>query len=223
MGGLFVFIMVLIEQAFKYVIVKAGKVNTRLYGTVYQANGVNKLDSLLKTVDLGTSLGTIVQTYRMPDNNHLARILLLEPITIGFKQYSHAIVLLNDVDGVAAPSTPISANKMYYCLGNNVNIRSKASKTSTKLKQQLQRGDRIGTSTGIVTNNFLKFDLAIGGIGFVSLDYCTTQEPSSVKTADGSTVISDVQSTINIAKTAATAIISAIVGFVVTKFLTRKM
>ncbi len=72
---------------------------------------------------------------------------------------------------------------------SNVNVRDLPNQTTSKVLKKLNGGQIVGKSNGDKVNGFMLFELATGGIGFVSENYLTTvstekTDPETPKPAD---------------------------------------
>lgn len=170
-----------LATAYTYPLVKANKALSVYRTSNIQSNGVCLLSNPILSFKVGETIGVIAKVYEMPKGDHVAYIQLFEPIKSGIYSYSHAMQFISNVDEIKSLGDG-SVGKTYFCTGDNVNIRKSASTTASKFKNQLSKGDIIGTSDGTLSNGFLKFNLKIGGTGYVSKTYCTLQSPAKAVT-----------------------------------------
>lgn len=227
--------MISIQDSKKFPVVKASSsIGTKAWAKGTQDGFYYRLSNIIKTYKSGETLGVLTKAYNMSDGNNFGTVQLLKPITKGLTKYTHVLVLLSDISAIG-DATSLTGN-LYFCTATNVNIRKTASTLSGKYPSQLTKGEPIGYSDGTVTNGFLKFNLRIGGIGYVAKAFCTLQEPAIVTTtvtkADPLTgknvsqdvpVIDNPQGKVDYWKTALGAGISAVVVFIVSKFLNKEM
>lgn len=132
-----------------------------------------KFGNVVNKKNNGLQLGIIQDVY---EESKLVKVQLYKPILYMFKYRANVIVPLSDISAISTP-TVVSGTKNYYCTGDSVRIRNGASLTST-VKTQVNKGDLIGQSDGKATNGFLKFNLALGGVGYVSAQYCSLVKPT---------------------------------------------
>lgn len=148
----------------------------KLYdGADWDEDSPTKIDfgDIVSKMNNGLQLGIIQDVY---EDSKLALVQLYKPILYMLKYRANVIVPLSDISTISTP-TVVSGTKNYYCTGDSVRIRNGASLTAT-IKNQVNKGDLIGQSDGKVTNGFLKFNLALGGVGYVSAQYCSLVKPS---------------------------------------------
>ena len=90
------------------------------------------------------------------------------------KQISHAYCDLTKCDKIDS----IIANGKKYYASADVNIRN-ASGTLGTIRTVAKKGDYLGFSDGIADKNgFCRFQLAMGGVGYVSKKYISTSQPA---------------------------------------------
>ncbi len=225
--------MITVEQAKQKPVVTASATKaTQVWGKGFNDGVIFRLSTPLTKngYSKGEKIGVIVDVYPFKDGSYnLARIQLLKPVTVGLSKYTHGFVFLAEVDlyGTQTVSTS-SMNKAYYCIGNNVNVRKGASTTALKFPYQLNKGDFVGYSDGVITNGFLKFLLQTGDIGYVSKTYCSLQAPAQITTQvsdkqSGQTVTVPVlpenKSQLDIQKTVIGAAAGAVAAYLVTKII----
>lgn len=121
----------------------------------------------------GLQLGIIQDVY---EDAKLAKVQLFKTITYNLKARGSVIVPLSELSAISTP-TVITGTKNYYCTGDSVRIRTGASLTSG-IKSAVDKGDLIGQSDGKSVNGFYKFNLALGGVGYVSAQYCSLVKPT---------------------------------------------
>ncbi|MFC0182500.1 hypothetical protein ACFFJX_07985 [Pseudarcicella hirudinis] len=167
--------MITIEAANKNPLVVASS-NLTVWGEYVKDINIARLSKSLTTIKTGGKVGVIVATYYSGDGKHFAKVQLVNPVSKLLTKYTHGYVYLADVNlfGTAV-STP-ATGKTYWCTGSKVNIR-KGSSVASAVLAKLDKGDVIGTSDGILYGQFLKFNLALGGVGYVSNQYCTLKSP----------------------------------------------
>lgn len=227
--------MVSIQESKSFPLVKASSfVGTKAWTKGTQDGFIYRLSNIVNTYKSGTVLGVLTKAYSIKSGNSFGVVQLLKPITKGLTKYTHVLVLLSDISTVVETSSVVPKGNLYFCTATNVNIRKSASTLSATFPSQLTKGEPIGYSDGIVENGFLKFNLKIGGIGYVAKTYCTLQEPSIVtmpvtksdpltgidKTEDVP-VIDNPKGSLDIWKTALGAGISAVVVFVASKIFNK--
>lgn len=215
-----------------YPLVKANRALSVYRTSDIQSTGVCLLSNPILAYKTGETVGVISKVYEMPKGDHVAYIQLFEPVKSGIYSYSHALQFITNLDEVKQVGTnPIG--RTYYSTGDNVNIRKSASLTGAKFKNQLFKGDIVGTSDGVVTNGFLKFNLKIGGTGYVSATYCTLQEPAKAvtktvnitdpltgkETATQVPVITEPAKSFDLQRTAIGAVIAFVVTFALSKIV----
>lgn len=178
----------------------------------------------------GTRLGVVSEVYTFPNGQSIARIQLINPVTVKLNKYTHGYIFLEQVSESATTKT--GTGKTYYCVGNSVNVRKSPSTTASKYSYQLDKGDVIGESDGVDNNGFYRFTLRTGDVGYVSKTYCSLQAPASVTVSKTTTNSSGQSQTIQVPvlpgdtstfdwqKTAIGAVLGTAIAFVVTRILT---
>lgn len=224
-----------IEQAKLYpkVRAKAGTTVSVYKKSDYQSNGTVLLSSKLTSFAGGENIGVIQVVYTMKSGNHLALIQLEKPYVNWFVGYSHVLAFIDNLEPIGETGV-INNSNTYYSIGNDVNIRKTPSLTGAKFPSKLNKGDIIGTSDGVVSNNFLKFNLRIGGVGYVSKTYVTLQAPTkaavtkSIVTVDPKTgeqtnesvpVILQPDSQIDYTRIIIGSVVGVVVGWIFTKII----
>lgn len=222
-----------LEQAKQYPKVRA-KANTTVSvykKSDYQSNGTVLLSSKLTSFSNGENIGVIQMVYTMKSGNHLALIQLEKPYVTWFVGYSHVLAFIDNLEAIG--ETGVNTSNTYYSIGNDVNIRKTPSLTGAKFPSKLNKGDIVGTSDGVVSNNFLKFNLRIGGVGYVSKTYVTLQPPvtnitKSIVTVDPKTgvqtnetvpVITQPDSQIDYTRIVIGSVIGVVAGWIFTKII----
>lgn len=141
------------------------------------------------TIANGTPFGIVQE---IDKNNNVALVMLSIKVFKGGKQITHAYCNLALTEPINAI---ISNGKKYYATAN-VNIRNSSGLAST-IRTIAKTGDYLGYSDGIKDKNgFCRFQLSIGGIGYVSAKYISTSKPARAydTTTNGNTVTESVKS-----------------------------
>lgn len=167
--------MITIEAANKNPLVVASS-NLTVWGEYVKDGNIARLSKSLGIIKTGLKVGVIVATYFSGEGRHFAKVQLITPVSKLLTKYTHGYIYLSDVNLFVTAVTPTTTDKTYWCTGNKVNIRKSASLTSAVVAK-LDKGDIIGQSNGVLSGQFLKFNLALGGIGYVSNQYCTLKSP----------------------------------------------
>ena len=222
-----------LEQAKQYPSVQAKTgVSVAVYKkSDYQSNGTVVLSTKLGTYKTGEKIGIVQAVYPMKSGKHLALIQLAKPIVTWFIGYSHVLAFIDDLESVG--ETGVMPGNTFYCVGNDVNVRKLPSLAGAKLPTKLNKGDIIGMSDGVVTNGYLKFNLRIGGIGYVSKTYCTQQIPiktvtktivslnpqTGVQTQETVPIITQPDSKIDYQRVVIGSVLGVVVGWIFTKIV----
>ncbi|MFC0181461.1 hypothetical protein SAMN04515674_104274 [Pseudarcicella hirudinis] len=167
--------MITIEAANKNPLVIASA-NLTVWGEYVKDGAIARLSKSLSTIKTGVKVGVVVATYYSGDGRSFAKVQLINPVSKLLTKYTHGYVYLADVNLFGAAVTPTTNGKTYWCTGSQVNIRKSPSLTSAVMAK-LDKGDIIGQSDGVLSGQFLKFNLALGGIGYVATQYCTLKSP----------------------------------------------
>jgi hypothetical protein len=114
--------------------------------------------------------------------NNVALVMLsIQVFDKAGRQITHAFCELSKCEVLEA----IIANGQRYFANNDVNIRN-ASGVASTIRTVAKKGDYIGFSDGVKDRNgFCRFQLAIGGIGYVSAKYISTSKPARKITDTG--------------------------------------
>lgn len=222
-----------LDQAQKYPLVRAKTgVSVAVFKkSDYQSDGTIILSTKLSTFQSGEQIGIVQVVYTMKSGKHLALIQLSKPIVNWFIGYSHVLAFVENLQAVGEIG-PV-AGDTYYSIGNDVNIRKTASLTGTKSPSKLNKGDIIGTSDGVLHNGFLKFNLRLGGIGYVSKTFCTLQTPvkivtkeiaaldpkTGIQTQEAVPIITQPESKVDYTRVVIGSVIGVVVGWIFTKIV----
>jgi hypothetical protein len=127
---------------------------------------------LVKQIPNGNTFGIIQEI----DNvNNIALVALSIQVYKFGKQISHGYVSLSRCEKINAIT---STGKRYFATIDALNIRDKPSLLST-VRSKALKGDYLGFSDGIADKNgYCRFQLAIGGIGYISAKYISLTKPA---------------------------------------------
>lgn len=164
-------------------------------------------------------------------------VQLFTPISVNFKKRYYALIFTENVVEISEKSASTGTEKYFAkCQpDSHVNVRLSGSLLGT-IKTKAKNGSFLGHSDGKVNaNGFIKFNLALGGVGYVQKDYATKtktvvklenttekvtvtnpltgkdeeKDRTTLSTSEGWTVQDIVVKTV----------IGAVIGFVITKIL----
>lgn len=204
----------------------------------YDSNGDIVKDSgdIFSELNAGEQVGIVEANFT---GGKFVYVQLIKPVTVNLKKRYYALVLTDKLVKLSE-NTPTTQTLDYYAKCSEtsvVNVRLSASLTGV-IKTKLKNNSLIGKSDGTVTNNFIKFNLASGGVGFVHKDYATrTKAPLTAAVTKTGTVVKEnpltgqqqtvSQTTVSTAENwtvkdvAIKALISGIVIFFATKLLSK--
>jgi hypothetical protein len=156
---------------------KNSVVATNIYSAYNITNGLianqlfNQTD-LVKTIPTGNVFGIVQEVDTV---NNVALVWLSIQVYSYGKQISHGYVKLDTCEKINAI---VTAGKPYYATVDNLNIRDKSGVLGT-IRTKAMKGDLLGRSDGVKdANGFARFQLALGGIGFISAKNISLTKPA---------------------------------------------
>jgi hypothetical protein len=186
------------------------------------------------SISAGEQIGIVEATFTQ---QNFVYVQLFKPITVNLKKRYYALIFTDNIQELPA-KTASSETIEYFAKcqpDSSVNIRLSASLTGT-VKAKAKNGSLIGRSDGKVGNNgFLKFNLALGGVGYVHKDYVTKTKTAVTieKTTEKVTVTNPLtgkdeekaRTTITtnegwtVQDVVIKTVIGAVIGFIITRIL----
>lgn len=197
-------------------------------------NSVLNQGTPFATIASGQQIGIVEAGFA--EQNFLY-VQLFTPITVNFKKRYYALINTENVVQIPA-KTSSNGTFPYYAKcdpNSNVNVRLSGSLAGT-VKAKAKNGSLIGDSDGKANaNGFLKFNLALGGVGYVHKDYATKTKtavtldkttetvtvtnPTTGKTEQKEVITLSTSEGWTVQDVVIKTVIGAVIGFIITKIL----